>query len=92
LGEKIKMKIAFVSYKDLANPKKNPTFCLNPLRVFNECHKCRIFKEAYNHKRLGKLKCKSKLTNEVIDLLMKKRYLLDQLAIIKAILRSEHEL
>lgn len=81
------MKAKLVQFSELI--EGNPTFCLSPLRVFNDCHKCDIFKKAYQHDRIGKLKCKPHLTNEVIDLLKKKRHLLDQLAIINALLDAE---
>jgi len=80
------MKVKFISYKDLANPEKNPTFCFNPLRAFEDCHKCENFRSAYRQDRVGKLKCKPVLKNSIINLLKKKRYLLDQLAIINALL------
>jgi len=80
------MKSKLVTIEELT--KDNPTLCLSALRVFNECHKCDVFLNAYRKDRIGKLKCKPHLTNDVIDLLKKKRYLLDQLQIINAMLEG----
>jgi hypothetical protein len=78
------VKAKLVSMKELTTD--NPTFCLSALRAFDECHKCEIFLGAYRHDTIGRLKCKPHLTNEVIDLLKKKRYLLDQLQLVNALL------
>jgi len=57
----------------------NPTLCLSALRVFNECHKCEVFKRAQAQNRIIKLKCKPKLHPQYFELLAEKRKLLDQL-------------
>lgn len=53
--------------------KDNPTFCLSPLRVFEDCHKCPKWKIA---KDKSKLKCNPKVRPQVLKLLAKKKELL----------------
>lgn len=88
------MKVAVVSFEDLADPQKNPSFCLSPLRALNDCHKCAIFQQHLKVWRQGKawrLKCKPHIPKDIIDLLIKKEKILEQLAIINAALDTDSE-
>jgi len=77
-----------VKFKDLIDRSENPTLCLHPMRVFNECHKCEIFKRAYQRDRIKQLKCKPHISNEVMDLLKRKRELLNELTEINNLLNQ----
>jgi hypothetical protein len=59
----------------------NPALCLNPLRVFENCHKCEIFLKAKYPKRLP---CKPRLQPEVKQMLKVKTRLLRQIAEVNA--------
>jgi len=68
-----------VSIKELSDPIENPAFCLSPLRVFNKCHECDKFKRAQATNRVDKLDCKPHMNPKYLELLEKKRQILDQL-------------
>lgn len=74
-----KMKAVIVSVKELADPVKNPTFCLSALRALNECHRCEIFRREWRNRREGKLKCIPQMQEGVRELLMEKRETHDRL-------------
>ena len=59
------MKVAVVNIKDIT--KDNPTLCLSPLRVFNDCHKCDKFLQ-----KLQYLKKKHADENLSVDELVEK--------------------
>lgn len=82
------VKFAILSYEELVDPVKNPTLCLSPLRGLNLCHQCDQFKQAYQYDKIRRLKCKPHLTDDAISLLVRKRRLLDKLAIINAVLEG----
>jgi len=53
------VKAKVVNVKDLLDTKENPTLCLSPLRVFNECHKCPVFQRQLKEgKPIEKMRCK----------------------------------
>lgn len=84
------VKAKIVSVKELTDAEENPSLCLSPLRVFNECHKCeryqRIVKKylvkGYSLQSIirDKLKCKPHLQSAYNELLIRKRKLLDELS------------
>ena len=83
------MKAKLVSMQELT--RDNPTFCLSPLRVFDECHKCDTFKRHMDILRSGRkhtLTCKPHIKKDILDLLRRKEKLLEQLAIVNAILEG----
>ena len=77
------MKAKVVSSSELFDKEKNPTLCLSPTRVFNDCHLCQIFRRNWIKEREEKLKCKPQLKPEKIELLKRKRSLLTELKELK---------
>ena len=57
------MKAKIVSSKEFL--KDNPTLCLKPIRAFNDCHKCDLFRH-YNLKDKD-LPCRPKFKKEIIE-------------------------
>ncbi len=85
------MKAKVVSSSDLFDKEKNPTLCLSAIRMFNNCHKCRIFRTAWFKRREGKLKCKPQTKPEKIELLKKIRQLRKELQELNTALCKEAE-
>jgi len=71
------MKFKTINLETLLDPVENPAYCLSPLRVFNECHKCSVFKLAKGDQ--DNLACKPRVTKRVKILMGKKRRLLEKL-------------
>jgi len=71
------MKFKTIDFTTLFDPTENPTYCLSPLRVFNECHKCSVFKLAKGNE--DNLACKPNVTKRVRILMGKKQRLLQEL-------------
>jgi len=71
------MKFKTIDFATLLDPTENPTYCLSPLRVFNECHKCSVFKLAKGNE--DNLACKPHVTKRVRILMARKRRLLEKL-------------
>jgi len=77
------MEFKIINSKDLF--KNNPSFCLSAVRFNNGCVKCSYFRSIYRmfsgdlKKVLKKLSCKPLLKQEHLDLLEKKRKILDKL-------------
>lgn len=65
-----------VSIKELTTD--NLAFCLSPLRVFEECNLCQVYKNAERHNRLDKLKCKPHIKKGYLELMKRKKELLKQ--------------
>lgn len=66
--------------------KDNPTFCLSPLRFTDECHKCRQFTNKVKTKSLEnalKLRCKPRVTKEIIEKYKKHLELQEQIKKLK---------
>lgn len=68
------VKTKMVSVKDIFN-ENNPTSYLSVERVFEDCHKCQTYINAYHNKRESKLRCKPKIKPKILKLLLKKRKL-----------------
>jgi hypothetical protein len=88
------MKIATVSFKDLADKKQNPTLCMSALRGTEQCHLCDKITKEITHTLLKevlvKLKCKPAFTpenivilNEYDALLTKREQLQNDIDIVK---------
>ena len=80
------MKAKLVSMQELTTD--NPTFCLSPLRVFNECHKCESWKRAYDHGTVDKLKCRSHIQKRILDLLKRRTEIYKEIAKVNAFLEG----
>jgi len=72
-----KMQTKVVTMKELT--EDNPTLCLSPLRVFDQCHKCERFKRWQKQRGIKRLKCKPHLNDKYFELQNRKRALLDKL-------------
>jgi len=65
----------------------NPTMCLSPLRYFDLCHMCINVKKAYKAgKDITKLQCKPRIHNLTLELLEKRRTLVNELMRINKLL------
>jgi len=80
------VKIKIVDVKDLLNPKENPTLCLSPLRVFDKCHNCPKWVRAYKNNTHRKMKCKPRLSPEILSLLKHRQKLQEMIRKIDQIL------
>lgn len=60
-----------VTIKELT--EDNPTICLSPLRVFEKCHQCPVYKAR------DKLKCEPHLNKDMLALMERKKKLLQEL-------------
>lgn len=82
------MKVKTVSKEELE--ENNPTLCLSPLRVFEQCHECDKFKQRKSivsrksaknvteEEVIDKMSCKPVIKPEMLELLKKKSELLNQ--------------
>ena len=68
------MKAKVVSFSELTTD--NPTLCLSVHRVFEDCHKCQVYKSKHDK---TKLKCKPRLRPETLALIELKQRTLEQL-------------
>lgn len=80
------MESKVISIKELQ--EDNPTFCLSPLRVFEKCHDCTVYKNASWKHELDKLKCNPKIRGDIQVLLKRKEKLLSELAKIEREIRG----
>ena len=77
------MKTKIVTLKELS--EDNPTLCLSPLRVFEECHKCDQFKQEFRKHQsvdeaINSMKCNPRIRSDIRKLLERKKELLKELA------------
>jgi len=66
--------------------KDNPMLCLSPLRFTDECHKCQQFKRKVKTKGFEyalKMKCKPRVTKEIIEKYKKHLKLQEQIKKLK---------
>lgn len=82
------MKVKTVNGSEFWDKEKNPTLCMSTLRAFEVCHKCDVFKKAFERKQINKLECNYKITDEAFNLLTEKRKLLNKLNQINKKLRG----
>ena len=73
------MKAKIVSTRELLDPRENPTVCLSPLRVFNDCHKCEVFQRARRNNEIGQLKCRPHLDPKMLKLLNQRNHLIEKI-------------
>lgn len=72
------LKAKVVSYKELTDPELNPTTCLSPLRIFDDCINCEVFKRAMKkhdndpNAVAQKLRCKPHVSERVKALVARK--------------------
>ncbi len=72
------MKSKVVTIEELQTD--NPTFCLSPLRVFEKCPECPVYKLHQATNTINKLKCKPHINPKYTELAAEKRKLLDRIA------------
>jgi len=67
-----------VTIKELM--EDNPTLCMSPLRVFEECHKCPKYQLAEKKGKESQLKCKPRVSKKYLRLKLQRDILLRKLA------------
>lgn len=70
---KQKLKVKSVTIEEIHND--NPTGCMSALRVFNACHTCTKYINAYYGDRVNKLECKPRINPKIEKLLTEKKRL-----------------